>query len=70
MIPRLKSPLGQPRFAFVPVVNSTNGGHRQSSTSPHGGLGREELTLKWLQIHSPNIPPLVEGLRKAGLPEE
>ena len=28
------------------------------------------LTLKWLQIHSPAIPPLVEGLRKAGLPEE
>ena len=29
-----------------------------------------QLTLKWLQTHSPNIPPLVEGLRKAGLPEE
>jgi adenylate cyclase len=28
------------------------------------------LTLKWLQTHSVNIPPLVEGLRKAGLPEE
>jgi len=29
-----------------------------------------ELTLKWLKIHSVNIPPLVEGLRKAGLPED
>ena len=29
-----------------------------------------KLTLKWLQTHSPNVPPLVEGLRKAGLPEE
>ena len=29
-----------------------------------------QLTLKWLQTHSPNIPPLMEGLRKAGLPEE
>ena len=29
-----------------------------------------QLTLKWLQTHSLNIPPLLEGLRKAGLPEE
>jgi len=29
-----------------------------------------EFTLKWSQTHSVNIPPLVEGLRKAGLPEE
>ena len=29
-----------------------------------------ELTLKWLQAHSPNVPPLFKGLRKAGLPEE
>ena len=29
-----------------------------------------ELTLKWQQTHSVNIPPLLEGLRKAGLPEE
>jgi adenylate cyclase len=28
-----------------------------------------ELTVKWLQTHT-NIPPLFEGLRKAGLPEE
>jgi adenylate cyclase len=28
------------------------------------------LTLKWLQTHSSSIPPLLEGLRKAGLPEE
>jgi adenylate cyclase len=28
------------------------------------------LTLKWQQTNSVNIPPLVEGLRKAGLPEE
>ena len=28
-----------------------------------------ELTVKWLQTHT-NIPPLLEGLRKAGLPEE
>ena len=29
-----------------------------------------QLTLKWLQTHSPNMPALAEGLRKAGLPEE
>jgi adenylate cyclase len=29
-----------------------------------------QLTLKWLQTNSSNIPPLLEGLRKAGLPEE
>jgi hypothetical protein len=29
-----------------------------------------ELTLKWLQTHSLNTPPLLEGLRKAGLPQE
>ena len=29
-----------------------------------------ELTLKWQQTHSMNMPPLLEGLRRAGLPEE
>jgi hypothetical protein len=31
-----------------------------------------QFTLKWLQTHSvtSSIPPLSEGLRKAGLPEE
>jgi tetratricopeptide (TPR) repeat protein len=28
------------------------------------------LTVKWLADHAPNIPPLFDGLRKAGLPEE
>ena len=28
------------------------------------------LTVKWRMAHGPNIPPLFEGLRKAGLPEE
>ena len=28
------------------------------------------LTVKWLTDHAPNLPPLVEGLRKAGLAEE
>jgi hypothetical protein len=29
-----------------------------------------ELTLKWQQTHSMNMPPLLDGLRKAGLPKE
>jgi adenylate cyclase len=29
-----------------------------------------QLTAKWLQTHSQSIPRLLEGLRKAGLPEE
>jgi adenylate cyclase len=29
-----------------------------------------ELSLKWLQTHSQSIPPLLEGLHKAGLPED
>ena len=29
-----------------------------------------QLTLQWQQTHSMNVPPLLEGLRKAGLPEE
>jgi len=28
------------------------------------------LTVKWAIEHMPNLPPLFEGLRKAGLPEE
>jgi adenylate cyclase len=29
-----------------------------------------DLTAKWLTGHAPNLPPLFEGLRKAGLAEE
>jgi adenylate cyclase len=29
-----------------------------------------KLTVQWLIAHSPNLPPVFEGLRKAGLPEE
>ena len=28
------------------------------------------LTIKWLTDHAPHLPPLFEGLRKAGLPEK
>ena len=29
-----------------------------------------QLTVEWMIAHAPNLPPLFEGLRKAGLPEE
>ncbi len=29
-----------------------------------------QLTVKWVIAHAPNLPPLFDGLRKAGLPEE
>jgi adenylate cyclase len=29
-----------------------------------------KLTVKWLQAVAPNLPPLFEGVRRAGLPEE
>jgi tetratricopeptide (TPR) repeat protein len=29
-----------------------------------------ELTVKWMKEHSPNLPAVFDGLRKAGLPEE
>jgi len=28
------------------------------------------ITVKWMNEHSPNLPAVFEGLRKAGLPEE
>jgi adenylate cyclase len=31
----------------------------------------DKLTIKWLvELYTPSVPPLIEGLRKAGLPEE
>ena len=29
-----------------------------------------KLTIKWMIAHTPNLPHVFEGLRKAGLPEE
>jgi tetratricopeptide (TPR) repeat protein len=28
------------------------------------------ITVKWMKEHTPNLPAVFEGLRKAGLPEE
>ena len=47
-------------------------GRMEEATSALAEASRlnPELSLKWQQTHSVNIPPLLEGLRKAGLPEE
>jgi hypothetical protein len=29
-----------------------------------------KLTVKWMIAHMPNLPPVFEGVRKAGLAEE
>jgi tetratricopeptide (TPR) repeat protein len=29
-----------------------------------------KITVKWMIAHTPNLPPVFDGLRKAGLPEE
>jgi hypothetical protein len=31
---------------------------------------KPQLTVKWMIAHTPNLPPVFEGLRKAGRPEE
>ena len=28
------------------------------------------ITIKWMKEHSPNLPAVFDGVRKAGLPEE
>ena len=28
------------------------------------------ITIKWMKDHTPNLPAVFDGLRKAGLPEE
>jgi tetratricopeptide (TPR) repeat protein len=28
------------------------------------------ITIKWMKEHTPNLPAVFDGLRKAGLPEE
>jgi Flp pilus assembly protein TadD len=28
------------------------------------------ITIKWMKEHTPNLPAVFEGLRRAGLPEE
>jgi hypothetical protein len=29
-----------------------------------------EITIKWMKEHTPNLPAVFDGLRKAGMPEE
>ncbi len=47
-------------------------GRKEEATSALAEARRlnPELTVKWMETHSSSVPPLLEGLRKAGLPEE
>jgi len=61
---------------FIPYVNlaaayALAGKMDEAKTAlAEGRRLNPNLTVKWLTDHAPNIPPLFEGLRKAGLPEE
>jgi TolB-like protein/Flp pilus assembly protein TadD len=61
---------------FIPYVNlaaayALAGKMDEAKTAlAEGRRLNPNLTVKWLTDHAPNIPPLFEGLRKAGLTEE
>ena len=62
--------------SFIPFVNLTAAyalaGKTDEAKSALAEARRlnPNLTVKWLTDHAPKLPPLFEGLRKAGLPEE
>ena len=61
---------------FIPYVNlaaayALAGKMDEAKTAlAEGKRLNPELTVKWLTDHAPNLPPLFDGLRKAGLAEE
>jgi adenylate cyclase len=62
--------------SFIPYVNlaaayALEGKTNEAKAALEEARGlNTQLTVKWLIAHAPSIPPLFEGLRKAGLPEE
>ena len=62
--------------SFIPYVNlaaayALEGKTEEAKTAlAEGRRLNPKLTVKWLIDHAPDIPPLLDGLRKAGLPEE
>jgi tetratricopeptide (TPR) repeat protein len=61
---------------FIPYVNlaaayALAGKMEEAKSALAEGLRlNPTLTVKWLVDHAPNVPPLFDGLRKAGLAEE
>ena len=61
---------------FIPFVNlaaayALEGKADEAKTALAEALRlNPDLTVKWLIDHAPNLPPLFEGLRRAGLPED
>ena len=62
--------------SFIPYVNlaaayALEGKTEEAKTAlAEGRRLNPKLTVKWLIDHAADIPPLLEGLRKTGLPEE
>jgi adenylate cyclase len=62
--------------SFIPYANLSAAyalaGKKEESKSALAEAQRlnPNLTLKWLTEHAPHLPPLFDGLRKAGLPED
>ena len=62
--------------SFIPYVNLAAAyalAGRQDAANTALAEARRlnpNLTIKWLTDHAPKFPPLFEGLRMAGLPEE
>jgi len=62
--------------SFIPYVNlaavyALEGKTEGAKTAlAEGRRLNPNLTVKWLTGHAPKLPPLFEGARKAGLPEE
>ena len=60
----------QPYRGLAPALRLDGRMEEAASALAEARRLNPQLTLKWQQSHSVNIPPLLEGLRKAGLPEE
>jgi len=57
-------------FVSLAAADALGGKPEDAKSALTEGLRLQpNLTVKWLVEHAPNIPPLFEGLRKAGLPE-
>jgi hypothetical protein len=62
--------IGQPALQAHLHAGSRRLSCRDSDVRFGEGRPPQSWALKWLQTHSLSTPPPLEGLRKAGLPEE
>jgi Flp pilus assembly protein TadD len=58
-------------YTSLAAANALAGKMDEAKTAlAEGRRLNPKLTVKWLTDHAPNLPPLFDGLRKAGLAEE